>query len=88
MLWRKNRKAGEMCGDCDILDRVATKGLTEKVAFEPRKTCRRWWRKPCGYLEEEHSGQRHWCGDPEVEMYILVGETGCCSQLSEERRSR
>lgn len=62
---------------CDILDRVARKGLTEKMTFESRPA-EDDEAKPCGYLEKEHS-YRDTTGSEALrwKWTLYVGETGC-----------
>lgn len=60
-----------------FLDRVARKGLTEKVTLQsgPAESDES---KPCCHLEEEHSRQRYICAEAlRWNCTLCVGETGC-----------
>lgn len=69
---------------CDVLDRVARRGVPSKPAFEPKKTCIRWWSRPCGYLE----GKQVFPAETYCCRGGYAGEVGSYSQMNKEEGNR
>lgn len=71
-----------------FFDRVARKGLSEKVTFQSRPI-EGDEPEPCCHCEEQHSRQSSICAEAlRWKCTLCVGETGCYSQLNKEDRNR